>query len=37
MFKREFNINIKEKLIRKNKTYKILNELIINVMEIDDV
>ena len=36
MFKRKLKINIKEELVRKEKTYKIFNEFIIIVIEIDD-
>ena len=36
MFKREFKINIKKKLIRKKETYKNFNKFIIIVIEIDD-
>ena len=36
MFKRKLKINIKKELVRKRKTYKILNELIIIVIEIDN-
>ena len=36
IFKREFKVNIKKKLIRKKETYKSLNEFIVIVIEIDD-
>ena len=36
MFKRGFKINIKKKLIRKEKTYDNFNEFIIIVIEIDN-
>ena len=36
MFKRKLKNNIKKELIRKNATYKILNNLIINVIKINN-
>ena len=36
MFQKKLKINIKKELIQKNKTYRIINELIINVIEIND-